>query len=212
MANQETPKDEIELDDATGSGSDEQGAAPEPELLEDETHAPEHELAAGELNAKLESLQHELHTQKELVLRARADVQNVQRRAERDVEHAHKFGLEKITQELLPVVDALERAMDAASGDDAAIKPILDGVELTLGMFVKALGKFNIEQIDPAGEPFNPQHHQAMSIVENDEVEANTVMAVMQKGYLLHGRLVRPAMVVVSKLSANASPKIDEQA
>ena len=212
MANEETPKDEIELDDATGSGSDEQGVTPEPELLEDETHAPEHELAASELNAKLESLQHELHTQKELVLRARADVQNVQRRAERDVEHAHKFGLEKITQELLPVVDALERAMDAASGDDAAIKPILDGVELTLGMFVKALAKFNIEQVDPAGEPFNPQHHQAMSIVENDEVEANTVMAVMQKGYLLHGRLVRPAMVVVSKLSANASPKIDEQA
>ena len=147
-----------------------------------------------------------------MAMREIADVQNVQRRAERDVEHAHKFGLEKITQELLPVVDALERATDAASGNDAAIDAIKEGVELTLGMFVKALGKFNIEQVDPAGEPFNPQHHQAVSIVENDEVEANTVMAVMQKGYLLHGRLVRPAMVVVSKLSANASPKIDEQA
>jgi molecular chaperone GrpE len=100
---------------------------------------------------------------------------------------------------LLPVVDNLERALEATAGDDAALGPIAEGVELTLKSFLDVLGKNNIEVVDPQGEPFDPNLHQAMSMVENNEVEPNTVVAVVQKGYTLNGRLVRPAMVMVSK-------------
>ena len=120
------------------------------------------------------------------------------RRAEQDVEKARKFALERFCSELLPVVDNLERALEASSGDDEVVKPIAEGVELTLKSFLDALKKFNIEAIDPAGEPFDPQLHQAMSMIENADVEPNTVITVMQKGYTLNGRLVRPAMVMVS--------------
>ncbi|MDA8752738.1 nucleotide exchange factor GrpE, partial [Halieaceae bacterium] len=130
---------------------------------------------------------------------AQADAQNVKRRAEQDVEKARKFALERFCSELLPVVDNLERALEAAPADNDAVKPIAEGVELTLKSFLDALGKFNIEQVHPEGEPFDPQVHQAMSMVENPDVEPNTVIAVMQKGYTLNGRLVRPAMVMVSK-------------
>jgi molecular chaperone GrpE len=145
------------------------------------------------------SLEEELATARDAVLRAQADVQNVMRRAEQDVEKARKFALERFCGELLPVVDNLERALEAAAGEDEIVKPIAEGVELTLKSFQDALKKFNIEAVDPSGEPFDPQLHQAMSMVENGDVEPNTVIAVMQKGYTLNGRLVRPAMVMVSK-------------
>ena len=121
------------------------------------------------------------------------------RRAEQDIEKARKFALERFCGELLPVVDNLERALEATVGDQEILKPIAEGVELTLKSFRDALKKFNVEMVDPEGEPFDPQFHQAMSMVENAEVEPNTVIAVMQKGYTLNGRLVRPAMVMVSK-------------
>ncbi len=149
--------------------------------------------------ATLESLQEELKLAKEDALRAQADAQNVMRRAEQDVEKARKFALERFCAELLPVVDNLERALEASSGDDEVVKPIAEGVQLTLKSFQDALKKFHIEAIDPVGEPFDPQLHQAMSMVENPDVEPNTVTLVMQKGYTLSGRLVRPAMVMVSK-------------
>lgn len=149
--------------------------------------------------ATLESLQEELKLAKEDALRAQADAQNVMRRAEQDVEKARKFALERFCAELLPVVDNLERALEASSGDDEIVKPIAEGVQLTLKSFQDALKKFHIEAIDPVGEPFDPQLHQAMSMVENPDVEPNTVTLVMQKGYTLSGRLVRPAMVMVSK-------------
>ncbi len=139
---------------------------------------------------------------RDAVLRAQADAQNVMRRAEQDVEKARKFALERFCAELLPVVDNLERALEATAGDDEIVKPIAEGVQLTLKSFQDALKKFNIEAVDPAGEPFDPQLHQAMSLVENAAVEPNTVIAVMQKGYTLNGRLVRPAMVMVSKSSS----------
>ncbi|GGK65144.1 nucleotide exchange factor GrpE [Amphritea balenae] len=132
-------------------------------------------------------------------LRTRADMQNVRRRAEQDVEKAHKFALDKFVNELLPVVDSLERAIEAASSDDEAVKVLREGVEMTLNMFVSGLGKFSVEQINPMGEVFDPALHQAMSMVPNPDVAANNVMAVMQKGYSLNGRLIRPAMVIVSK-------------
>lgn len=164
------------------------------------------ESGAGEAGAEeqsaedlLEKLQQEVADARDAALRAQADAQNAKRRAEQDVERARKFALERFCSELLPVVDNLERALEAASGGEETIKPIAEGVELTLKSFLDALRKFNIEAVDPQGEPFDPNLHQAMSMVENPEVEPNTVIAVMQKGYTLNGRLVRPAMVMVSK-------------
>jgi molecular chaperone GrpE len=151
------------------------------------------------LEELVEQLQEEVLAAKDAALRAQADAQNVKRRAEQDVEKARKFALEGFSRELLPVVDNLERALESAAGDDEAIKPIAEGVQLTLKSLLDALGKHNIEAVDPHGEPFDPQVHQAMSIVDNPDVEPNTVIAVMQKGYTLNGRLVRPAMVMVSK-------------
>jgi molecular chaperone GrpE len=143
-------------------------------------------------------LQADVEAARDAALRAQADAQNVKRRAEQDVEKARKFALERFAGDLLPVVDNLERALEAASDDEAA-SAIVEGVKLTLKSFLDAIGKYNIEQVNPEGEPFDPQVHQAMSMVENPDVEPNTVIAVVQKGYTLNGRLVRPAMVMVSK-------------
>ena len=146
------------------------------------------------------ALQAKVTEQSDSVIRAQAEVQNIRRRAERDVENAHKFALDKFSSDLLPVIDSLERALEAAENlENEAVKAMRDGVELTLKMFVDTLGKHGIEQLNPMGEPFNPEFHQAMSMVPNPDMEPNSVMAVMQKGYVLKGRLVRPAMVVVSK-------------
>ena len=143
-------------------------------------------------------LEADLAEAKDAALRAQADAVNVQRRAEQEVDKARKFALERFVSELLPVVDNMERALEAA-GTDEAVKPIVEGVELTQKSLIDALQKHGVETIDPMGEPFDPQIAQAMSMVENPEVEQNTVIAVMQKGYQLNGRLVRPAMVMVSK-------------
>ena len=154
------------------------------------------------LEALVAQLQQEVLDYRDSALRAQADAQNVKRRAEQDVEKARKFALEQFSRELLAVVDNLERTLEATAGGDDAVKPITEGVELTLKSLLDALKKFNIEPVDPQGEPFDPNLHQAMSMVENNEVEPNTVIAVMQKGYTLNGRLLRPAMVMVSKAAA----------
>lgn len=152
------------------------------------------------LMEEVAALQAKVTEQSDSVIRAQAEVQNIRRRAERDVENAHKFALDKFSSDLLPVIDSLERALEAAENlENEAVKAMRDGVELTLKMFVDTLGKHGIEQLNPMGEPFNPEFHQAMSMVPNPDMEPNSVMAVMQKGYVLKGRLVRPAMVVVSK-------------
>lgn len=159
----------------------------------------DNELTPEELMAKLEE---DLDAARDAALRAQADAQNIKRRAEQDVEKSRKFALESFCKELLPVVDNLERTLAVTAGHDETVKPIIEGVELTLKSFTDALRKFNIEPVDPEGEPFDPQLHQAMSLVENADVEPNTVIAVMQKGYTLNARLVRPAMVMVSKAPA----------
>ena len=142
------------------------------------------------------------------LLRVQAEMQNLRRRTEQDIEKAHKYGQEKFSAELLSVMDNLERALDAASAhENEAVKAIYDGVDLTLKSFSDCFTKFNIEAVDPLGEPFDPALHQAMSMQENPDVEPNTIIAVMQKGYTLHGRVIRPAMVLVAK---GSSPKIDE--
>src|SRR5690606_24998193 len=135
----------------------------------------------------------------EQALRAHAEAQNTLRRAVKDIEKAHKFGQERLISDLLTVVDNLERALGSINTDDESLRSITEGVELTLKFFVDALKRHNVEAVDPEGQPFDPQLHQAMTAVPNGDVEPNTVLNVFQKGYTLHGRLVRPAMVVVSK-------------
>ena len=185
---------------------DEQTANPEAQLETAEEVAAAEAADAGaegdteaSLDEELSQLQEVLLAARDAALRAQADAQNVKRRAEQDVEKARKFALERFASDLLPVVDNLERALEAASGDDEAIKPIAEGVELTLKSFIDVLGKNKVDVVDPQGEPFDPNLHQAITMIENKEVEPNTVTAVMQKGYSLNGRLIRPAMVMVSK-------------
>jgi molecular chaperone GrpE len=164
---------------------------------EGDTLSAEAEIAV--LYAELEAAKATIADQKDSVVRAAAEVENMRRRAQQDVEKAHKFALEKFANELLPVIDNLERAIEFADKSNEAILPILEGVEMTAKSFADTVAKFGVEVINPQGESFNPEFHQAMSIQPSTEVAPNTVLAVMQKGYSLNGRLLRPAMVMVSK-------------
>ncbi|UZE96839.1 nucleotide exchange factor GrpE [Alkalimarinus alittae] len=153
-------------------------------------------------------LQEQVSALKDQALRATANAQNIRRRSEKDVEKAHKFALEKFSKELLPVVDSLEKTIESSQAEQGEKSALVEGVEMTLSILVSGLKKFNVEQVDPAGEPFDPELHEAMSLVDAPDAEPNSVIAVIQKGYTLNGRLIRPAMVMVAKGSA----KIDEQA
>lgn len=186
--------------------------AVEVEAVESEAQSVENsDESIDDLASKLETALADAEQHKDRYIRAEAEMANLRRRVEKDVENAHKFGQEKLSKELLAVADNLERAITSTEGDDVDVNAIKEGVEMTLKGLIDVFGKFNIEAIDPHGEPFDPQLHQAMSMVENPEVEPNTVIAVMQKGYQLHGRLIRPAMVMVSK-GGSAAKKIDETA
>ena len=140
-------------------------------------------------------------------MRAQAEAENVRRRAQRDVENAHKFALERFANDLLPVVDSLERAVESARSTerDGAVAAIADGVALSLKLFVDTLARANLVQVDPVGEPFDPNFHQAVSLIESDTAEPGSVLQVLQKGYTLNGRLVRPAMVMVAKAPAGSN-------
>jgi len=152
-----------------------------------------------ELENALSEAQATITEQKDSVLRARADMENARRRADTEVEKARKFALERFAGELLPVIDNLERAIEMGDSENDAVKPLLEGVEMTLKSFASTIEKFGMTQVDPHGQPFNPELHQAMSMQESADHEPNTVIAVMQKGYELNGRLLRPAMVMVSR-------------
>jgi len=161
-----------------------------------------------DLAARIAQLEDQLAAAQEQSLRAAAELQNIRRRAELDVEKAHKFALEKFAGDLLPVMDSLERGLELTNPDDEAIKAVREGMQLTLKLFGDTLGRYRVDAVDPHGEPFNPEHHQAMAMQESADVEPNSVLKVFQKGYLLNGRLLRPAMVVVSK----AATAVDGQA
>ncbi|MEC5344347.1 nucleotide exchange factor GrpE [Brenneria populi] len=153
----------------------------------------------AELEAQLSELQ---QRERDNVLRARAEADNIRRRAEIDVEKAHKFALEKFAGEMLPVIDNLERALDLADKSNEALAPMVEGIELTLKSLLDAVHKFGIEVVGEVDVPFNPEVHQAMTMLESADHQPNHVMMVMQKGYTLNGRLLRPAMVAVSKAKA----------
>lgn len=170
------------------------------------------DVAGEDLVARVQALEEQLAAAQDQSLRTAAELQNIRRRAEQDVEKAHKFALEKFANDLLPVIDSLERGLELTSAEDEAVRPVREGVELTLKLFHDTLKRFQVEAVDPHGAPFNPEHHQAMAMEESTHVEPGSVLKVFQKGYLLNGRLLRPAMVVVSKAPAEAPPSIDEQA
>lgn len=152
-----------------------------------------------ELEAKLAEAQAKIQEQQDSVVRAKAEVENIRRRAALDVEKAHKFALEKFSNELLPVADNLERALQAADKENEALVPMIEGVELTLKSFESSLAKFGVEVVSPAqGDALNPELHQAMSMIPNPDVAPNAIIDCLQKGYTLNGRLLRPAMVIVS--------------
>jgi molecular chaperone GrpE len=168
------------------------------EKLQAESEADQPQLSEEENGDQVEELQQKLNLLSEQLLREQAEMQNIRRRAQRDIESAHKYALEKFTGELLSVVDNLERAIDAIDTEDESQKAVAEGLELTLKTFIEVLAKYKVEAVEPEGQPFDADLHQAVSTVPNAEVEPNTVINVFQKGYTLNGRLIRPAMVVVS--------------
>ncbi|MDO4697390.1 MAG: nucleotide exchange factor GrpE [Pasteurellaceae bacterium] len=136
--------------------------------------------------------------EQEIQLRARAEIENIRRRTEQDVEKAHKFALEKFAKELLNVVDNLERGLQALEGADESVRALAEGVELTHKGLVSTLNQFGVEAVGVVGEAFNPELHQAISMQPAEGIEPNHISVVLQKGYTLHGRVIRPAMVMVA--------------
>ncbi|MDN3380181.1 MULTISPECIES: nucleotide exchange factor GrpE [unclassified Pseudoalteromonas] len=193
-----SPEQEVELNEELDQmQADVEAAVEAADAHEAEEVSPEAEIAM--LYAELEAAKQTINDQKDGVVRAAADVENIRRRAAQDVEKAHKFALEKFANELLPVIDNLERAIEFSDKENETLKPLLEGIDMTVKSFNDAVAKFGVEIVNPQGEQFNPEFHQAMSIQPSNDVSPNTVLAVMQKGYTLNGRLLRPAMVMVSK-------------
>lgn len=196
MSDQNPDQDQVENEASPELATEEASAA-------DAQDAPEGEQPVDEmsrLQEQLDAAETAAGMARDELLRVQAEMQNLRRRTEQDIEKAHKFGQEKFSTELLAVMDNLERSAAAAgASEDEAVQAIKEGVELTLKGFMDCFKRFNIEAVDPLGEPFDPQLHQAMSIQESPDAEPNSVIAVMQKGYTLHGRVIRPAMVMVSK-------------
>ena len=214
--------------------ANEEGAAPEPT----ETKSDALEGVLEELNDAVEAVKGDVETSGDegesltllledalakadehwnQLLLAKAETENVRRRARQDTENAHKFALEKFALELLPVKDSLEMGLASATSSnsdadsDETVSHLKEGTELTLKMLTSALEKFGIEALNPVGDTFDPALHQAMTMIESAEHKPNTVMTVMQKGYQLNERLIRPAMVVVSKAAAEQTPAVDDE-
>lgn len=156
-------------------------------------------LAEPDLELELEEARQEAASHMDDFLRARAELDNLRKRSARDVEHAHKYGLERFMNELLPVKDSIELGLNAAADTVADAAKLREGLELTLKLFEAASEKFGLEEVNPEGQSFDPEYHQAMSMQEAVGVEPGTIVTVVQKGYVLNDRLLRPAMVIVAK-------------
>ena len=169
------------------------------------TEVGEHEYTIEELKSELEETRQKANENWDKAVRTQAEMENLKRRTQKDLEDAHKFALTGFAKELLPVFDSLVLGLQAATGDSEDVKKFREGSELTIKQFETVFAKFNIVAIDPMGQPFNPEHHQAMLMQVVEGAEPNTVVNVFQKGYLLNGRLLRPAMVVVAKAAEKPS-------
>ncbi|AFJ46064.1 nucleotide exchange factor GrpE [Shimwellia blattae] len=195
--------------------SSQEQKAPEEQLSEEKQAMEQHEeveVAAENANtvdprderiANLEAQLAEVQQhERDALLRAKAEMENLRRRTEQDVEKAHKFALEKFVNELLPVIDSLDRALEVADKNNPDLAPMVEGIELTRKSMLDVVRKFGVEVVGEVNEPFNPDVHQAIAMVESDEVAPNHVLMVMQKGYTLNGRTIRAAMVSVAKAKA----------
>ena len=190
-------------------------AQTEEEEINQEAETEQSEAKGEDVQVLLEDARAKADEHWDELLRSKAELENMRRRAQRDVENAHKYALDKFVQEILPVKDSLELGLAAIGGDDEESAKHREGIDLTLKMCGSVMEKFGIKALDPTGEAFNPEHHQAMSMQESAEAAPNTVLTVVQKGYLLNERLVRPAMVIVSKAAetgSSAGETIDEKA
>ncbi|MDW6092243.1 nucleotide exchange factor GrpE [Vibrio rhizosphaerae] len=203
MSNEENKvkEEELQQESVAQEQTEADVVGSEADIEWNESDAPEDEQDAkiAQLEAALLTSESKVKEQQDAVLRAQAEVENIRRRSEQEIDKARKFALSRFAEELLPVIDNLERAIQAADAENEVIKPLLEGVELTHKTFIGTIEKFGLKEINPEGETFNPELHQAMSIQESPDHESNTVMFVMQKGYELNGRVVRPAMVMVAK-------------
>jgi len=188
--------------------SEEENKALEVEEEREAETAQEEALGAEQLTALLGDARDKADDHWNQCLRLQADLENLRKRSERDLANAHKYALDRFAQELLPVRDSLEMGLAAATAENTDTAKLKEGVDLTLQILTSALDKFGISEIDPQDEPFDPEYHQAMSLQEREDVDPNTVVTVVQKGYLLNDRLIRPAMVIVSR--APAGPETPE--
>ncbi len=180
--------------DAVQNQAEAQGEDPALKDLEQAEQQVEEDLQKALEEARQQAADHW-----DALLRVKADMENLRRRTRIDVENAHKFALEKFINELLPVLDSMEMGIEAAGKEGATVETLKEGMEMTFKMMLDVLSRFGVERIDPAGERFDPQKHEAMTMVPSADHEPETVMDVIQKGYSLNDRLVRPARVVVSK-------------
>lgn len=198
--NQETPDVTIEETPIAEAGVVEEKPAAE-NVTEGRQHTEvgEHEYTLAELKQELAEAKQKAHENWDKALRIQAEMENLKRRTQKDLEDAHKFALTGFAKELLPVLDSLVLGLQAATGDSEDVKKFKEGSELTLKQLEAAFAKFNVVEINPMGEAFNAEHHQAMAMQAVEGAEANTVVNVFQRGYLLNGRLLRPALVVVAK-------------
>ena len=196
---QETPESQIET---------EVKSEVENETVNEEhphTELGEHEYTVEELKQELEEAKQKAHEAWDKAVRTQAEMENLKKRTQKDLEDARKYALTSFSKEILPVFDSLVLGLQAATGDSEDVKKFREGSELTIKQFEALFAKFNIVAIDPLGLPFNAEQHQAMLMQVVEGAEPNTVVNVFQKGYLLNGRLLRPAMVVVAKAAEKPS-------
>lgn len=196
---QETAEAQVEVEAEAGVDNE---AVNEASL---HTEVGEHEYTIEELKAELEEAQQKANENWDKAVRTLAEMENLKKRTQKDLEDARKYALTSFAKEILPVFDSLVLGLQAATGDSEEVKKFREGSELTIKQFEALFAKFNIVAVDPMGQPFNPEQHQAMLMQEVEGAEPNTVVNVFQKGYLLNGRLLRPAMVVVAKAAEKPS-------
>ena len=184
------------------------------EEISEEVAPAEESVSIEVLQQQLEEAQQQAAANLDKAIRAMAEMDNLKKRVQKDLEDERKYGLAKFAKELLSVLDSLELGIQAAAGDSPEVVKLREGSELTVKQFESVFAKFNIETVDPVGQPFNPELHQAMVMQPSSTVAPNHVITVFQKGYVMNGRLLRPAMVVVAKAEDKPaeSTKIDEQA
>lgn len=189
-----TEQDQVPEQDIEETENEQQNLEQKEQAVDVEQDESEEDLAADLARAQVT-----IKDYWDQIMRLNAEIENNRKRAQRDIENAHKFAMKGFAESLLTVTDSMELGLNASEAENVDMDTIRKGMSMTMELFIQTLEKNGIQSIDPTGEKFNPEHHQAITMQEDDEAEPNTVLTVMQKGYLLNDRLIRPAMVVVAK-------------